>query len=52
MAQVYASLIIKGKKKYSEVPDYGTLREDVRAILISLGREDLIIEQPDSGAVL
>ena len=44
MAHVYASLIIKDKKKYFEVPDYGTLREDVRAILISLGHEDLVTD--------
>lgn len=44
MPQVYASLIIKGKKKYSEVPDYGTLREDVREVLISLGHEDLVTD--------
>ena len=44
MAQVYASLIIKGKKKYSDVPVYGTLREEVREVLIALGHEDLAVD--------
>ena len=42
MAIIYATLIIKGKKKYTDVPL--TLREQVRQILIDLECEDLIIE--------
>lgn len=44
IANIYASLIVKDFKDFRDVPDRETLREDVRAILISLGREDLIIE--------
>ena len=42
MAVVYATLIIKGKKTFSQVP--ATLKEQVRQILIDLDCEDLIIE--------
>lgn len=40
MAMIYATLIIKGKKTFSEVPD--TLKEQVRQILIDLDAEHLI----------
>lgn len=43
MAEVYASLIIKGKKKFSEVPP--ELKKQVEKILISDGREALIQEE-------
>lgn len=36
---IYVSLIIKGKKKFSEVPL--TVKEKVRAVLIDLGLEEL-----------
>ena len=42
MAMVYATLIIKGKKKFSAVPP--TLKEEVRQILIDLDCEYLIEE--------
>lgn len=42
MAEVYASLIIKGKKRFSEVPM--KLKKQVEQILISEGREGLIKE--------
>ena len=42
MAIVYATLIIKGKKTFSQVPN--TLKEQVRQILIELECEDLISE--------
>jgi len=42
MAVVYATLIIKGKKTFAQVP--ATLKEQVRQILIDLDCEDLIIE--------
>lgn len=42
MAIIYATLIIKGKKRFLDVPL--TLREQVRQILIDLECEDLIIE--------
>lgn len=40
MAKVYATLIIKGKLKFSEVAD--TQKEKVRQILIDLECEELI----------
>lgn len=40
MAMIYATLIIKDKKTFSEVPD--TLKEQVRQILIDLDAEHLI----------
>ena len=43
MATVYATLIIKGKKKYSQVPN--KLKSQVKEILIDLECEYLIIEQ-------
>ena len=42
MAVVYATLIIKGKKTFAQVP--APLKEQVRQILIDLDCEDLIIE--------
>ena len=42
MAVVYATLIVKGKKTFVQVP--ATLKEDVRQILIDLDCEHLIIE--------
>ena len=42
MAMIYASLIIKGLKKFREVPD--TLKEQARQILIDLDCEHLIVE--------
>ena len=40
MAKVYATLIIKGKMTFDEVPS--TLQEKVRQVLIDLECEDLI----------
>lgn len=42
MAKVYASLVIKGKKAFHEVPE--DLKPEVREILIAGGHEDLIDE--------
>ena len=42
MAKVYATLIIKGKLTYADVPV--TLKEKVKQILIDLECEDLVIE--------
>ena len=42
MAEVYADLIIKGKKVYSEVPE--KLKEQVKEILIRRGHPELIDE--------
>ena len=42
MAMIYASLIIKGLKKFTDVPT--TLREQVRQILIDLDCAHLIVE--------
>lgn len=42
MAVVYATLIIKGKKTFAEVPD--KIKEQVRQVLIDLECEDLIGE--------
>lgn len=42
MATVYATLIVKGKKTFAQVPD--TLKAQVREILIALECEDLITE--------
>ena len=42
MAIIYATLIIKGKKAFRDVPV--TIKEQVRQILIDLECEDLIIE--------
>lgn len=42
MAVIYATLIIKGKKKFSEVPE--KLKEQVRQTLIDLECEELTQE--------
>lgn len=42
MAVIYATLIVKGVKTFSEVP--GTIKEQVRQVLINLECEDLIQE--------
>lgn len=42
MAMAYATLIIKGKKNFSDVPD--RLKDQVRQILIDLDCGDLIEE--------
>lgn len=42
MAVVYATLIIKGKKKFSDVPD--KIKDQVREVLIDLDCGDLIEE--------
>ncbi len=39
MAKVYATLIIKGKKNFADVPE--RIKEQVRQILVDLGHEDL-----------
>lgn len=40
MAAIYVSLIIKGKKTVSDVPE--PLKDEVRQILIERGADDLI----------
>lgn len=42
MAVIYATLIVKGKKTYEQVPD--KIKAQVRQILIDLECEDLIEE--------
>lgn len=42
MSMVYASLIVKGKKKFSDVPE--KLKPQVREILIDIECEHLIEE--------
>lgn len=42
MAIIYATLIVKGKKKFSDVP--ATLKDQVRQILIDLELPELIEE--------
>ncbi len=42
MAVVYATLIINGKKKYSDVPE--RIREQVKQVLIDLDLEELAEE--------
>lgn len=42
MAVVYATLIVKGKKNYADVP--AKLKEQVKEILIDLDCSDLVIE--------
>ena len=42
MAVVYATLIVKGKKTYADVPD--KLKEQVKEILIDLDCSDLVTE--------
>ena len=43
MAVIYATLIIKGKKTFAQVPV--KIQEQVREVLIDLECEDLITEQ-------
>lgn len=42
MAMIYVSLIVKGLKTFSDVPD--TLKEQVRQILIDIDCEHLITD--------
>jgi len=42
MAVIYATLIVKGVKTFSEVP--ATIKEQVRQVLIDLDCEALIVE--------
>ena len=42
MAVIYATLIIKGKKTFADVPD--KIKDKVRELLIDSGCEDLITE--------
>lgn len=42
MAVIYATLIVKGKKTFNEVPD--RIKDQVRQALIDLECEDLITE--------
>lgn len=42
MAVVYATLIVKGKKTYADVPD--RIKEQVKEILIDLDCSDLVTE--------
>ena len=42
MAIIYATLIIKGKKEYADVP--ARIKEQVKQVLIDLECEDLITE--------
>ena len=43
MAVIYATLIVKGKKTYAQVPD--KIKPPVQQILIDLECEDLITEE-------
>lgn len=43
MAVVYATLIIKGKKTFADVPD--TIKEQVKQVLIDLDCGDLAVEE-------
>lgn len=42
MAVVYATLIVKGKKSYTDVPD--RIKEQVKEVLIDLDCSDLVTE--------
>ena len=42
MAVIYATLIVKGKKTFEQVPD--KIKEQVRQVLIDLECEELITE--------
>ena len=42
MAVVYATLFVKGKKNFSDVPD--RIKEQVKAVLIDLDCSELITE--------
>lgn len=43
MAMVYASLIIKGKKTFAQVP--ATIKEQVKQVLIDCDCEHLVTEE-------
>ncbi len=43
MIVVYATLIIKGRKTFAQVPD--TIKEEVRDYLVALDCEKLVYEQ-------
>ena len=43
MAAIYATLIVKGKKTYAQVPE--KIKPQVRQVLIDLECEDLIVEE-------
>ena len=43
MAVIYVALIVKGKRKFSQVP--GAIKEEVRQLLIDLELENLIDEE-------
>lgn len=43
MAVIYATLIVKGRKTYAQVPD--KIKPQVKQILIDLECEDLITEE-------
>lgn len=42
MAVIYATLIVKGKKTFSQVPE--KIKEQVRQVLVDLECEELITE--------
>ena len=42
MAIIYATLIIKGKKEYADVP--ARIKEQVKQVLIDLECEELVVE--------
>ncbi len=42
MAVIYATLIVKDRKTFSQVPD--KIKDQVRQVLIDLECEDLIVE--------
>ena len=42
MAVIYATLIVKGRKTFSQVP--AKIKDQVRQVLIDLECEDLIVE--------
>ena len=43
MAIIYATLIVKGKKTYAQVPE--KIKPQVKQVLIDLECEDLIVEE-------
>ena len=43
MAVIYATVIVKGKKTYAQVPE--KIKPQVRQVLIDLECEDLIVEE-------
>ena len=42
MAVIYATLIVKGRKTFSQVPD--KIKDQVRQVLIEMECEDLIVD--------